>query len=253
MVTRQYPEGEVFDQLSVWLVIYGPLRLVLDSRQRFRAGAVCKNFAKLCHGQMEIVFKMDRYGNGEEIVLNKIFESSDHVPSFQHFDIELFAGMCVMAGSNFLPSVSGIGIAKAYSLVSKYQNLDSSLKLYTHHRPSPSPCISGILGIATTPSIHCHPSLSPFSPSPVTKHDHIKLVLLGLAKSQGYQMTGHGMGADAGFIPNTAVRRWIRPSMKQIGGGMVPWAKHIEADQRKNRSPDDDKALLDKIRDKSRL
>lgn len=32
--------------------------------------------------------------------------------------------MCVLAGCDFLPSVPGIGIAKAYALVSKYRNLD---------------------------------------------------------------------------------------------------------------------------------
>lgn len=33
-------------------------------------------------------------------------------------------GMCVLAGCDFLPSVPGIGIAKAYALVSKYRNLE---------------------------------------------------------------------------------------------------------------------------------
>lgn len=32
--------------------------------------------------------------------------------------------MCVLAGCDFLPSIPGIGISKAYSLVSKYRNLD---------------------------------------------------------------------------------------------------------------------------------
>ena len=33
-------------------------------------------------------------------------------------------GMCVLAGCDFLPSVPGIGIARAHALVSKYRNLD---------------------------------------------------------------------------------------------------------------------------------
>lgn len=36
----------------------------------------------------------------------------------------IIAGMCVLAGCDFLPSVPGIGMGKAYALVSKYQNLD---------------------------------------------------------------------------------------------------------------------------------
>ncbi|XP_011072989.1 exonuclease 1 isoform X2 [Sesamum indicum] len=77
----------------------------------------------LAYGCPAIVFKMDRYGNGEEIMLNKVFDAVGHVPSFKNFDRELFTGMCVMAGCDFLPSVPGIGIAKAYNLVAKYRNL----------------------------------------------------------------------------------------------------------------------------------
>ncbi|KAF7123064.1 hypothetical protein RHSIM_Rhsim12G0139800 [Rhododendron simsii] len=83
----------------------------------------------LAYGCPAIVFKMDRYGNGEEIVLHKVFESATCVPSFRHFDKELFIGMCVLAGCDFLPSVPGIGIAKAYSLVSKYRDLDRVLSM----------------------------------------------------------------------------------------------------------------------------
>jgi len=35
-----------------------------------------------------------------------------------------FAGMCVLAGCDFLSSVPGIGIKWAHSLVLKYKNLD---------------------------------------------------------------------------------------------------------------------------------
>lgn len=32
--------------------------------------------------------------------------------------------MCVLAGCDFLPSISGIGTKRAYSLVSRYKNID---------------------------------------------------------------------------------------------------------------------------------
>ena len=35
---------------------------------------------------------MDRYGNGEEIAMNKVFDSVEQVPSFRHFDKDLFIG-----------------------------------------------------------------------------------------------------------------------------------------------------------------
>jgi 5'-3' exonuclease len=36
----------------------------------------------------------------------------------------LILGMCVLAGCDFLPSVPGIGVARAHALVSKYRNID---------------------------------------------------------------------------------------------------------------------------------
>ncbi|KAI7995405.1 Exonuclease 1 [Camellia lanceoleosa] len=45
-------------------------------------------------------------------------------PTEIHLSSSFLTGMCVLAGCDFLPSVPGIGITKAYSLVSKYRNLD---------------------------------------------------------------------------------------------------------------------------------
>ncbi|KAJ0048454.1 hypothetical protein Pint_17004 [Pistacia integerrima] len=83
----------------------------------------------ICIACEQTVFKMDRHGNGEELLLDNAFESSNGTPSFRNFDQELFIGMCVLAGCDFLPSVPGIGIAKAYSMVSKYRNLDRVLSV----------------------------------------------------------------------------------------------------------------------------
>ncbi|WOG96770.1 hypothetical protein DCAR_0416106 [Daucus carota subsp. sativus] len=83
----------------------------------------------LAYGCPAVMFKMDRDGNGEEIVLDKLFDSVSCLPSFRNFDKNLFLGMCVLAGCDFLPSIPGIGIAKAYSLVSKYRNLDRVLSI----------------------------------------------------------------------------------------------------------------------------
>lgn len=38
--------------------------------------------------------------------------------------MDMLAGMCVLAGCDFLPSVPGIGIVRAHSYVSKYRSLD---------------------------------------------------------------------------------------------------------------------------------
>ncbi|CAN4086649.1 unnamed protein product [Withania somnifera] len=83
----------------------------------------------LAYGCPAVFFKMDAHGNGQEVVLEHVFSNVTCVPSFRHFNKDLFTGMCVLAGCDFLPSVPGIGIAKAYNLVSKYRSLDRVLSM----------------------------------------------------------------------------------------------------------------------------
>ncbi|XP_073281928.1 exonuclease 1 [Primulina huaijiensis] len=83
----------------------------------------------LAYGCPAVVFKMDRYGNGEEIVLDKVFNTVGCVPSFKSFDRELLTGMCILAGCDFLPSVPGVGIARAHNLVAKYRNFSRILSV----------------------------------------------------------------------------------------------------------------------------
>lgn len=41
---------------------------------------------------LQVIFKMDRYGKGEEILLDKVFTSVLCGLSFRHFDKKLFTG-----------------------------------------------------------------------------------------------------------------------------------------------------------------
>ncbi|KAF9623449.1 hypothetical protein IFM89_003033 [Coptis chinensis] len=108
----------------------------LEAEQGGIAAVITEDSDLMAYGCQSVIFKMDRYGNGEEIVLDKVFHPvastqekkppKDFIPSFQNFNEELFTGMCVLAGCDFLPSITGIGIRRAYTLVSKYRNLDRS-------------------------------------------------------------------------------------------------------------------------------
>lgn len=44
------------------------------------------------NGFEQIIFKMDRHGNGERIVLEKVFDHESSRPSFRGFDMKLFTG-----------------------------------------------------------------------------------------------------------------------------------------------------------------
>ncbi|XP_020251806.1 exonuclease 1 isoform X1 [Asparagus officinalis] len=83
----------------------------------------------IAYGCQKVIFKMDKYGNAEEFLMDKVLNSVGDGLSFKHFDKELFTGMCVLAGCDFLPSISGIGTKRAHSLVSKYRNLDRVLSV----------------------------------------------------------------------------------------------------------------------------
>lgn len=93
----------------------------------------------LVYGCPAVIFKMDQYGNGQEVILDKVFNSVSHAPSFRNFDRILFTGMCVLAGCDFLQSVPGIGIVKAHGLVSKYRNLDRVLSILKFEKKSQVP------------------------------------------------------------------------------------------------------------------
>ncbi|KAJ6411330.1 hypothetical protein OIU84_007985 [Salix udensis] len=101
----------------------------LEAERGGIAAVITEDSDLLAYGCQATIFKMDRFGNGEEIVLDKVFDAAARKPSFQCFNKELFIGMCVLAGCDFLPSVPGIGISKAHSYVSKYRNLDRVLSV----------------------------------------------------------------------------------------------------------------------------
>ncbi|XP_030492807.2 exonuclease 1 [Cannabis sativa] len=112
----------------------------LEPEQGGISAVITEDSDLIAYGCEAILFKMDRYGNGEEILLDNVFNSKKGcTPSFQNFDKELLTGMCVLAGCDFLPSVPRIGIAKSYAIVSKYRNLDRVLSVLKLEKGSQMP------------------------------------------------------------------------------------------------------------------
>ncbi|VAI76811.1 unnamed protein product [Triticum turgidum subsp. durum] len=104
----------------------------LDADQGGIAAVITEDSDLIAYGCTAIIFKMDRFGNGEEFRMEKTLKTVKDGLCFQDFDQNLFTGMCVLAGCDFLPSVPGIGTKRAYSLISKHKNIDlvlSTLKL----------------------------------------------------------------------------------------------------------------------------
>ncbi|XP_062203025.1 exonuclease 1 [Phragmites australis] len=104
----------------------------LDPDQGGIAAVVTEDSDLIAYCCPAIIFKMDRFGNGEEFIMERTLKTDKASLSFRCFDKKLFTGMCIFAGCDFLPSVSGIGTKRAYSLISKYKNINrviSTLKL----------------------------------------------------------------------------------------------------------------------------
>ncbi|XP_010249407.1 PREDICTED: exonuclease 1 isoform X1 [Nelumbo nucifera] len=111
----------------------------LGEEQGGIAAVITEDSDLMAYGCKAVIFKMDRYGNGEEIVLDSIFNSVAGAYSFTNFDKDLFTGMCVLSGCDFLPSLPGIGIKRAYSLVSKYKSLDRVLSVLKFEKGNQMP------------------------------------------------------------------------------------------------------------------
>ncbi|XP_039836054.1 exonuclease 1 isoform X2 [Panicum virgatum] len=104
----------------------------LDADQGGIAAVVTEDSDLIAYCCPAIIFKMDRFGNGEEFTMERTLKTEKHGLSFRDFDQQLLTGMCVLAGCDFLPSISGIGTKRAYSIISKYKDINrviSNLKL----------------------------------------------------------------------------------------------------------------------------
>ncbi|KFK43978.1 hypothetical protein AALP_AA1G198900 [Arabis alpina] len=101
----------------------------LNLEQGGIAAVITEDSDLLAYGCKAVIFKMDRYGKGEELILDNVFQAVDQKPSFQNFDQELFTAMCVLAGCDFLPSVPGVGISRAHGFISKHQSAERVLSV----------------------------------------------------------------------------------------------------------------------------
>ncbi|EOA40006.1 hypothetical protein CARUB_v10008695mg [Capsella rubella] len=101
----------------------------LELKQGGIAAVITEDSDLLAYGCKAVIFKMDRYGKGEELILDNVFQAVDKKPCFQDFDQELFTAMCVLAGCDFLPSVPGVGISRAHAFFSKYQSVERVLSV----------------------------------------------------------------------------------------------------------------------------
>lgn len=71
-----------------------------------------------------ILFKLDKYGNAQEIQTSQILECRSPL-SFEKFTMKMFRQMCILSGCDYLPSPSGLGIRGAYNLMKQFKDYKS--------------------------------------------------------------------------------------------------------------------------------
>lgn len=60
----------------------------------------------------QVLFKLDRNGEGQQIVLADLERNRD--PAFAGWGHDLFVQLCIFSGCDFLRPLPGIGLRKAY-------------------------------------------------------------------------------------------------------------------------------------------
>lgn len=74
----------------------------------------------LPYGCPRVLFKMDKAGEGQEIIAADLAQNRD--PSFIGFTHQMFLEMCIFAGCDFLKALPGIGMKKAHQHVKRLKS-----------------------------------------------------------------------------------------------------------------------------------
>eukprot|EP00049_Salpingoeca_infusionum_P012356 m.225641 g.225641 ORF g.225641 m.225641 type:complete len:316 (-) comp15161_c0_seq16:1808-2755(-) len=85
----------------------------------------------LVYGCKRVVFKLDEFGVGQEIRLDRVFQGAKLVDSnvnFMSWSVAQFRWMCIISGCDYVNSLQGLGLKTAYKLVKMAPSLQHVLK-----------------------------------------------------------------------------------------------------------------------------
>ncbi|KMS96666.1 hypothetical protein BVRB_8g200870 [Beta vulgaris subsp. vulgaris] len=80
----------------------------------------------IAFGCPRIIYKMDKYGQGVEFQFNKLEHNKDL--NLIGFTNEMIQEMCILSGCDYLPSLPGMGLKRAHSLISKFKKFEKVIK-----------------------------------------------------------------------------------------------------------------------------
>eukprot|EP00803_Ostreobium_quekettii_P003128 evm.model.scf_115EXC.4 EVM.evm.TU.scf_115EXC.4 scf_115EXC:28666-34216(-) len=80
----------------------------------------------LAYGCQRVLFKMDKMGEGQQILLSDL--ALNKPVSFVGFTQQMFLEMCIMAGCDFLKTPNGIGVKRAHQQIRRVKNFVRACK-----------------------------------------------------------------------------------------------------------------------------
>ncbi|KAG0581958.1 hypothetical protein KC19_3G023200 [Ceratodon purpureus] len=80
----------------------------------------------IAYGCPQIFFKMDKYGQGVGFQFSDITANKDL--DFSNFSKRMILEMCIMSGCDYLRSLPGTGVKKAYGLIKRFKTYQKVLK-----------------------------------------------------------------------------------------------------------------------------
>ena len=90
------------------------------------AGVITEDSDLIAHGCRSVFTKMGGDGSGVEIRFEEL--GRNRGLSFIGFTPEMFLEMCVLSGCDYLPSLNGVGVKKAHSMIRRFKTYSKVLR-----------------------------------------------------------------------------------------------------------------------------
>lgn len=89
-------------------------------------GIITEDSDLLVYGCKRVIYKLDKVGNGVEILSSRLGEIAEL--NLRGWTLDMFKHMCILSGCDYLPSIPGMGLKKAYKLLHKHRTAEKAIK-----------------------------------------------------------------------------------------------------------------------------
>lgn len=101
-------------------------------------GAITIDSDMICYEVGHIFYKMNKFGQGRYINIENIYSSKIiNEISFNKFDKDMFLYMCIISGCDYLKSLKGVGLKKAYKIVKENKDWEKSVDAVIQFKSKP--------------------------------------------------------------------------------------------------------------------